>query len=128
MKRLWIAAALIAVLAALAGVHALYLSRLTGELDGLLERAQAQVEGEDWAQAESLTRQALEEWEGNAFYLHSTLRHQEIDSVLVGFHEVLAFLEGQERQPAEYAAANARLRVQISLLLEAELPTLKNIL
>jgi len=128
VKRLWIAAGLIVVLTALAGVHALYLNHLTGELDGLLEQAQAQVEQEDWAQAESLTRQALEVWEGKAFYLHSTLRHQEIDNVLISFREVLAFLSGQERQPAEYAAANARLRVQISLLLEAELPSLKNIL
>lgn len=128
MKRLWIAAAIITLLAVLAGAHASCLRGLTQELDALLEEAGARVSDGDWSGAESLTRQALEEWEGSAFYLHSTLRHEDIDDVLTAFHETLAFLEGQERQPAEYASANARLRVRIGLLLEAELPSLKNIL
>lgn len=128
MKRLWISACLILILAIFASCHVLYLSRFTHDLEELLTQAQEQVEAENWAQAESLTRQALAQWEEHAFYLHSTLRHDDIDSILACFHEVLAFLAGQERQPAEYAAANARLLTQISLLLEAELPSPKNIL
>lgn len=128
MKRLWISAGIILLLAALSCAHILCLSHLTAELDGLLEEAGAHVERDDWPQAESLTRQALEEWEDNAFYLHATLRHNDIDAVLTSFHEALAYLGGRERQPAEYSAANARLRTQISLLLEAEQPDLKNIL
>lgn len=128
MKRLWIAAALILVLAALAGCHVLYLEHFTGELTGLLDQAQERVEADDWDQAEDLTRQALDLWSEHEFYLHSAMRHNDIDAVLVAFHEVLAFLEGQERQPAEYAAANRRLTVQIELLLESELPTLQNLL
>ena len=127
MKRLWISAALILVLTALAGCHVLYLRHLTGELIGLLDQAQERVEADDWTQAEALTRDALEVWTANDFYLHSTMRHNDIDTVLVAFQEVLAFLEGQERQPAEYAAANGRLTAQLALLLEAELPTLSNL-
>jgi len=128
MKRLWISVALILALAGLAGAHAYYLKGLTEELGDLLTQAQELVEQEKWPQAESLTREALEIWEGKAFYLHSTLHHKDIDEVLTSFQEVLAYLEGRERQPAEYAAANARLQVRIGLLLEAELPSLKNIL
>lgn len=128
MKRLWVSVALVALLAGAAGVHAWYLKGITQELGKTLEQAQALVEQDEWAQAEARTREALELWEDQAFYLHSTLRHQDIDDVLTSFHEVLAFLEGRERQPSEYAAANARLRVRIDLLLESELPSLKNIL
>lgn len=128
MKRIWIAAALILALAALSACHVLYLGRFTGQLTDLLSQAQEQVEQGDWLRAEELTRQALEEWERNGAYLHTTMRHDDIDSVLISFHEVLAYLTGQERQPAEYAAANSRLITQLSLLLEAELPSLKNLL
>lgn len=128
MKRLWFAAALVLALAGVCGAHAWYLGRITGELGGLLEQAQVLVEKDDWAQAEAVTREALELWEDHGFYLHSTLRHADIDEVYTSFQEVLAFLEGGERQPAEYAAANAKLQVRIDLLLEAEVPSLKNIL
>ena len=128
MKRLWISAVIIMSLTVLAGCHVLYLRHLTGEVIGLLDQAQEQVEEDDWAQAEALTRDALAIWTANDLYLHSTMRHNEIDTVLVAFQEVLAFLEGQERQPAEYAAANRRLTAQLELLLESELPTLQNLL
>lgn len=128
MKRLWISAVIILSLTVLAGCHVLYLRHLTGEVIGLLDRAQEQVAEDDWAQAEALTQDALAIWTANDLYLHSTLRHNEIDTVLVAFHEVLAFLEGRERQPAEYAAANRRLTAQLELLLESELPTLQNLL
>ena len=128
MKRLWISAVIILSLTVLAGCHVLYLRHLTGEVIGLLDQAQEQVEEDDWAQAEALTRDAMAIWTANDLYLHSTMRHNEIDTVLVAFQEVLAFLEGQERQPAEYAAANRRLTAQLELLLESELPTLQNLL
>ena len=49
-------------------------------------------------------------------------------SAFIPMDEALAFLEGGEKQPAEYAAVNARLLAQLGLLVEAELPTLTNIL
>ena len=128
MKRLYVSVGLIALLAALSGVHTVYLARFTGELTGLLTQAQEQVEQENWEIAFQLTRQAREQWTDNGGYLHITLRHADIDAILVSFDETLAFLQGSEQQPAEYAAVNARLITQLSLLLEAELPTLTNIL
>lgn len=128
MKRIFVAAALLLVMAALAAWHVFYLSQFTGELTHLLDQAGQQVEQERWSQAEALTRQALEIWEGKAAYLHTTMRHADIDAIQIAFQEVLAYLEGRERQPAEYAAANARLVTQLSLLLEAEQPSLKNLL
>lgn len=127
MKRLYVSLGLVALLAALCGLHNLHLFRFTTQLTSLLDQAQAQVEQENWEQAARLTRQAQSKWIDHEGYLHVTLRHADIDAVLVSFHEVLAFLDAGERQSAEYAAANARLITQIGLLFEAELPTLTNI-
>ena len=128
MKRLYVSLGLIALLALMCGAHTVYLSRFTDELTGLLTQAQEQVEREDWEGAFQLTRQAKEQWVGNDGYLHITLRHTDIDAILVSFDEALAFLQGSEHQPAEYAAVNAKLLTQLALLLEAELPTITNLL
>lgn len=128
MKRLYIALGLVALLAVLCTIHTVYLGRLTTELSGLLAQAQEQVERGDWAGADRLTRQSKEIWEEHEGYLHTTLRHTDIDAILVSFDEALAFLRAGERQSAEYAAVNARLITQIGLLLESELPTLTNLL
>ena len=128
MTRLYISAALIALLAALSGLHVWHLHDFTGQLTGLLTQAQEQVERGDWEAATRLTGQAREQWVGNEGYLHITLRHADIDASLVSFDEALAFLQGSEHQPAEYAAVNARLLTQLALLLEAELPTITNLL
>ena len=127
MKRLYIALGLVALLAVLCTVHTVYLGRLTADLSGLLAQAQEQVERGDWEAADRLTRQSKEIWEEHEGYLH-TLRHTDIDAILVSFDEALAFLRAGERQSAEYAAVNARLITQIGLLLESELPTLTNLL
>ena len=128
MKRLYVSLGLIAVLSVLCGVHTLYLIRFTDRLSGLLTQAQEQVEREDWEGAARLTQQAKDQWVGNEGYLHITLRHADVDAILVSFDEALAFLQGSEHQPAEYAAVNARLLAQLALLLEAELPTITNLL
>ena len=128
MKRLYVSLGLIAVLAVLCGVHTVYLGRFTDELTGLLTQAQEQVEHGDWEGAVRLTRQAKEQWVDNEGYLHVTLRHADVDAILVSFDEALAFLQGSEHQPAEYAAVNAKLLTQLALLFEAELPTITNLL
>lgn len=128
MKRLWIAAAIILTMAAAIGCHVFCLSRLSQQLSALLTQAQFQVSQENWPQGEALTRQALEEWEAHDFYLHAVMQHEDIDAIRISFQQALAYLSGEERQSAEYAAANAQLLTQLSLLIEGELPSLKNLL
>lgn len=128
MKRIGIALAILLLLAGFSAWHVRSLSHFTEGLTDLLLQAEQQVSQENWTGAEALTRQALADWEARDFYLHTTMRHEDTDAILTGFHQVLAYLEGKEHQPAEYAAANAQLITSIELLLEAETPTLKNIL
>ena len=128
MKRLYISLGLIALIAVLCGAHTVYLGRFTGELTELLTQAQEQVERGNWEGAIQVTRQAQKQWVDNEGYLHITLRHADVDAILVSFDEALAFLQANEHQSAEYAAVNARLLTQLDLLLEAELPTITNLL
>lgn len=128
MRRLYLSVGLIALMAALSALHVWHLNDLTGQLTAQLTQAQALAQQEDWDGAARLTRQAKERWTGHEGYLHTTLRHTDIDAVLISLDEALAFLEGEEKQSAEYAAVNARLLTQLELLVEAELPTLTNLL
>ena len=121
MRRLYLSIGLVVLLALLSGLHVWHLDGFTAQLTGLLTQAQRHAEQEDWPGAALLTRQAKELWTDHEGYLHTTLRHTDID-------EALAFLEGNEKQSAEYAAVNARLLTQLGLLVEAELPTLTNLL
>lgn len=127
MKRLVCSLLLLALLVGLASLHVWYLTSQAHVLSQQLERAQQQVQAGNWEEAYAMTQQAWEQWEGQMFYLHITLHHADIDQVSTAFQETLAILEQQE-QPGEYAAANARILYQLELLVEGELPSLKNIL
>lgn len=128
MRRLYISIGLILLLAALSGLHVWRLGSFTDELTAMLTQAQERAEQENWEEAARLTQKVKDRWMDHEGYLHVTLRHADIDAVLISLDETLAFLEGAEKQTAEYAASNARLITQLGLLVEAELPTLTNIL
>ena len=123
MRRMYVSIGLIALIAALSGLHIWHLEQFTGQLTGLLTQAQELVDQEDWAGAARLTRQAKERWLSHEDYLPITLRHSATDAIQISMDEALAFREGGEKQPAEYAAVNARRLTQLGLLVEAELPT-----
>ncbi|MBM6896208.1 DUF4363 family protein [Pseudoflavonifractor capillosus] len=127
MRRLVCSLLLLASLLGLTSLHVWYLTQQTRSLSLQLNQAQQQVEAGNWDEAFALTQRAWKHWENQMFYLHTTLHHDDIDQVSTAFQETLAILQQQE-QPGEYAAANARILYQLELLVEAELPSLKNIL
>ena len=127
MRRLWAAAALIAVLAGLSALHVLALDRITSRMAGQLEQARQALIQADWDGAQALIEDAYQDWETHDFYLHVTLRHTDIDAVRSSFHEAIAYLSSRE-DSGECAAVCARLVNQLELILEGELPTLKNLL
>jgi len=126
MRRLWIAAALLAVLLGGSLANAWYAQSLTGEMTGQLRRAQSLTEGDDWPQAEAVTRQVYEDWQKHDFYFHTFMRHSDTDQILRAFRQVLEYLRLQE--PDQYNAANADLVAQLELLAEMEQPAMANVL
>ena len=118
MKRLYIAAALLVFLMAVSLTNAWYAQRLTGGMREQLVQAQLSAEQGDWDRAESVTRQAYEDWQGHHFYFHTLM--------LRAFRTVLEYLQLQE--PDQYNAANADLMAQLELLAEMEQATVVNVL
>ncbi len=127
MKRLWISALIILLLLGLSALHVSHLKSFTDDLIEQLETVESCIKRSDWSRADQLVDQVFTEWEGNAFYLHTMLRHTDIDAILTSLREIKAYLDTRE-DTAESLAATAKLINQLELLLEAELPTIKNML
>lgn len=126
MKRLWIAAVLMAVLLAGSLIDAWYVQSLCDSLTGRLEEAQQLARAEQWDRASELTQQVYQDWQSHHFYLHSVLRHSDTDQILRSFRSVLQYLDIQELD--QYAAANADLLAQLELLAEMEQASVVNVL
>lgn len=126
MKRLWIAAGLLLILLAGTLLNAYYAQMLADRLTDRLEQAQSMAQESQWSQAHSITQRAYEEWQHNHTYLHTCMRHSDTDEILRAFHSVLQYLDLKEMD--QYAAANADLMTQISLLAEMEQVSLVNVL
>lgn len=126
MKRIMIASTILLLTFLATWGHSFYVSAFSEELTTLLETAEVRAEHEDWAAAQEFTQAAKDKWEARELYLHILLRHNETDSVYIGFREVTEFI--QCRESGEYSAANARLIAELELLSEAEQLTMKNIL
>ena len=126
MKQLWISLALLGLLFCGTLANTAYLSSFTHEITALLLEAEIKGESGDWETATALTQQARARWEKHSTYLHTTLRHTDLDSVYLFFLQVEEFLDC--REGGEYSAANAALIGHLTLLREQEELTIKNIL
>lgn len=127
MKRLWISALIILLLAGAASVHVAHLETFTNELIGQLETVETSLNQRNWAGAKRTVQAVWDQWERQGFYLHTTLRHTDIDAIRASMQEILAYLSSRE-DTAECQAATAKLINQLELLLEAEQMSIKNLL
>ena len=127
MKRLWISFLLIFLLIGFAALHVSHLKLFTEDLIGQLETVESSIKRSNWSDAGRLVDQIFKQWEDEAFYLHTMLRHTEIDAIRTSLKEAKAYLDSRE-DTAECLAVTAKLINQLELLLEAELPTIKNLL
>ena len=126
MKRLWIAAALLAVILVGTMFNGWALEKTTSPLLLHLEQAADLARRGQWEGAEATTRQALAEWQDHYTYFHTILRHSDINEVQRQFSVVLKYLEVENIE--EYCAANADLMTRIGLLAEMERASLANVL
>ena len=127
MKRLLISVAIIGLFVCVAALHVIHLKNFTNDLIGQLEAVQADVQNETWTTAAKTALEVQQKWDDHAFYLHTTLRHTDIDAILSSLKELEAYLNTREDK-AECLSVIARLINQLELLLEAELPSIKNLL
>lgn len=126
MKRLWTAAAILAVLMGGALWNAWYAERLTGGMIQQLKQAQERTAQGDWEEAARLSREAFQLWQDHEFYLHVLMRHGDTDQIYRAFRALEQYLALEESD--QYTAANADLIAQLELLSEMEQPSWENIL
>ena len=126
MKRLWTAAAILAVLMGGALWNAWYAERLTGGMIQQLKQAQERTAQGDWEGAAKLSGQAFQCWQDHEVYLHILMRHSDTDEILSSFRALEQYLALEETD--QYTAANAELMTQLGLLSEMEQPSWENIL
>ena len=127
MKRLTFSVLIILSIVFLCCIHVASLKQFTQAQIGQLEVAVSHLERDEWRQADKIIAHVYDSWEQQAFYLHTTLRHTDIDAIRTSLKEIEAYLKDHEDRP-ECLAAMAKLINQLELLLEAELPTIKNLL
>ena len=87
MKRAWIAGAILILLCAAAIWSGLCLGRFTGDITASLEQAQGMAVKGSWQEAARVTANAERRFRERSFYLHVTLRHNDIDAVETSFRE-----------------------------------------
>ena len=127
MKRLIVSAAIIILFITLCAVHVNRLEHLTGELIDQLETVRTSVNNGNWSAAKKSLVAVSAQWEKHGFYLHTTLRHADIDAILTSTKELEAYLNSREDR-AESLSVIAKLINQLELLVEAEQPSIKNLL
>lgn len=127
MKRLFISVLIILLIVSLGGLHIFVLKQFTEGLIEELETAQFLLSRSQWRKAQKTVDSVYEKWERSSFYLHTTLCHADIDAIRTSLRETKAYLACQEDM-SESLALIAKLTNQLELLLEAELPTIKNLL
>ena len=126
MKRLWFSLAILLAIfiGSLGNIH--YVTQVSNQLISGLNQAEAYAEAGDWAQAQTLTRQAQAQWYHHSPYLYMTQCHATTDEINTGFREVLECIQW-ETVP-EYSAANGVLIAEVEHLAEMEALTLENLL
>ncbi len=126
MKRLWIAAALIAALLGASLVNGWYTNSLTEDMNQRLSQSQRLTSQGRWAEARALTQGVYEDWQGHHFYFHTIMRHSDTDEILCALRVVMEYLELQETD--QYNAANADLMTKLELLADMEQASITNVL
>ena len=126
MRSFWISCIVLLGLFFLLQWNIHYLEEFISPLQDQLTQAEEHVKQDDWETAKKLTQEVHETWKGKQFYLHVTLRHSDIDEVLILLEQAQAYLE--HKKIGEYAAVNKALIGQLDLLIEMEALTLRNIL
>lgn len=103
-----------------------WLDGLTGDLIAQLEEAEGLALEGDWQGASQLTQQASDRWGESSLPLHILMRHSETDEIQISFHQVLEYLEQEDKNL--YTATNGQLVTQLELLAEMERPSWENVL
>jgi microcompartment protein CcmL/EutN len=125
MKKLWVAAGVLAVLLALGIVSTLVMERVHGELSEALEKA-ALLSESDWETANALANSARAKWEKSSHMIAALADHEPLEE-LDGLFAELAVCQRQADQRC-FAAVCVRIASLAQMLQESHTPYWWNLL
>ena len=126
MRSFFLSASLLAAMLLLTLANSRHLERLTGEWIARLDQADLALDAQDWPAAAEASRAAYDQWQANQFYLHITVRHEELDQAQALFLQLLVLCDEEDAPEARLHLAD--LRSQLQLLAEMERLSIPNIL
>ncbi len=126
MKRLWIAAAIIILLAAACWISNKDVQRSCGQLLDTLSAAQQAVEADDIPLALEKTQLLLEQWDHwlpiGTMYIH----HEDLEPIQRLFLSMDEYLKNG--YPVSYLAASQQAAGILEHIIQSELPSFSNLL
>ncbi len=126
MRRLILAAVILAAVLGATFWNTQRLNGLTGQMLSLIDQAGGQAQEGAWDQAGGTLEKARALWDERSAYLHMTLRHADIDAVTLSLTQLEQYTRAKDA--GQWALCAASLSVQLNLLSEMEALTLKNVL
>lgn len=127
MNRLWLSSAILFLLFIASFTNTWYMKKLSHDLSEYLKKAEESVTEDNTEQAVREIDCAMKIWNGHDEYLHMVMHHDDIDEIILAFHEVRQ-LAAHRENGGEFSAANARLIHRIGFIYETEQFNLKNLL
>lgn len=126
MKYFWIPAAVLAVLLGASLWNARQVEAATEPWRAAVGEAVSSAERGDWDTALRLVRDARESWYAHHAYFHIVIAHDELDKVDALFAAAEAY--AMEHEMSEFRAETAELSEQLSVLIETQKLTMRNVL
>lgn len=126
MRALRLPCIALALLAALALVNGLLLSRWCARWTDMLASADACVLAEDWTGADAALAGLRRDWDAHQTWLHIVIEHDEIDEAESLLRRCLVLCAAREKN--DLRADLSALHAQMALLNEMERVSVRNIL
>lgn len=126
MKRVAVAAILMAVMILCCGTALIWLHSSIRELSGNLEQAEAMVTAQYYEEAAVFLTGTAERWKKQEHFFSRLLRHQEMESITQNLVSLPSYLRYKDL--SNFHASIQQIRQMLQHIWEAELPVWSNFL
>ena len=126
MKSILFPTSLLALILILSLLNGVFVDRAVNRWDTILSQAEDSASAGDWDSAREAMHTFQEQWDAYQTYLHIVERHEELDDAQTLFLRTAVL--AQQEELTTFLTEIQDLRAQLSLLLEMEQLTVKNVL
>lgn len=126
MKRLWISLALILAVIAITFAGSYHFEGIHKQITERVNEAELAALSADWEHALQHAEDAYRIWDEHSFFIYSTMRHNDADTVFTSLDQAVGCAKIQDEHG--FVVAVSGVRSKLFLISENELPSFENIL